>query len=166
MTSSIRSQSIARRSSYGDTSSVGVVKASASQRGTPNDAIGVLASLGGPGGAGRIGSGRTRSWPDDEIDPSSAAARRALGELGVVIRTSGEVVAVGDSVCVCGGGGRRSKPGRAGRELGDGVPGGDHAGGGVLGRAWWWGCCCCCWLGSGSLILLYGTGGRSVGAGG
>ena len=129
MTSSIKSQSIARRSSYGDKiSSVGVVKESTSQRGTPKGAIGVLASLGGPGGAGRIGSGRTRSWPGDEIDPSSTG-RRVLGELGVT-RTSGEV---GDSLCRGASG--RIRAGRIGRELelGDGVPGGDHAGGGVLG---------------------------------
>ncbi len=116
MTSSIKSQSIARRSSNGDKmSSGGVVKVSASQRGTPYGAIGVLASLGGPGGTGRIGRGRTRSWP---------------GELGV-IRISGEV---GDSLCGVASG--RTKPGRVGRELGDGVPGGDHAGGGVLDRGW------------------------------
>lgn len=128
MTSSIRSQSIARRSSYGDKiSSEGVVNVSASQRGTPNGAIGVLASLGGPGGTGRIGSGRTRSCPGDEIDPSNAV-RCVLGEPGV-IRTSGEV---GDSLC--GGVDGTIKAGRIGRELGDGVPGGDHAGGGVLGR--------------------------------
>ena len=128
MTSSIRSQSIAQRSSYGDkVSSGGVVNVSTSQRGALYGAIGVLASLGGPGGAGRIGRGRTRSWPGDEIDPSSTV-RCVLGELGV-IRTSGEV---GDSLC--GGASGTIKPGRIGRELGDGVPGGDHAGGGVLGR--------------------------------
>jgi hypothetical protein len=148
MTSSIKSQSIARRSSYGDKiSSGGVVNVSASQRGTLNGAIGVLASLGGPGGTGRIGSGRTRSWPGDEIDPSSTV-RCVLGELGV-IRTSGEL---GDPLC--GGASGRIKPGRIRRELGDGVPGGDHAGGGVLGRGW---------LAS---VALYGTGGRSVGPGG
>jgi hypothetical protein len=130
MTSSIKSQSIARRSSYGDKiSSGGVVKASTSQRGTPNGAIGVVDSLGGPGGTGRIGSRRTRSWPGDEIDPSSTV-RRVLGELGV-IRTSGEV---GDSLC--GNASGRIKAGRIGRELGDDVPGGDHAGGGVIGRCW------------------------------
>jgi hypothetical protein len=130
MTSSIRSQSIARLSSYGDKiSSEGVAKASASQRGTPNVAIGVLASLGGPGGTGRIGSGRTRSWPGDKMDPSGAV-RCVLGELGV-IRTSGEV---GDSLR--GDASGTIKGGRAGRERGDGVPGGDHAGGGVLGRDW------------------------------
>jgi hypothetical protein len=100
---------------------------SASQRGTPNGAIGVLASLGGPGGTGRIGSGRTRSWPGDRIDPSSAE-RCVLGEHGV-IRTSGELE---DSLC--SGAGGRTKPGNVGREVGDGAPGGDHAGGGVLGR--------------------------------
>ncbi len=130
MTSSIKSQSIARRSSNGDKmSSGGVVKVSASQRGTPYGAIGVLASLGGPGGTGRIGRGRTRSWPGDEIDPSGTV-RCVLGELGV-IRISGEV---GDSLCGVASG--RTKPGRVGRELGDGVPGGDHAGGGVLDRGW------------------------------
>lgn len=149
MTSSIKSQSIARRSSYGDKiSSGGVVKVSASQRGTLNGAIGVLASLGGPGGTGRIGSGRTRSWPGEEIDPSSTAVRCVPGVLGV-IRTSGEV---GDSLC--GGASGRTKPGRIGRELGDGVPGGDHAGGGVLGR------------GSLASVASYETDGRSVGAGG
>lgn len=131
MTSSIKSQSIARRSSYGDKiSSGGFVKLSASQRGTPNGAIGVLASLGGPGGTGRIGSGRTRSCPGDEFDPSSTV-RCVLGELGT-IRTSGEV---GDSLC--GDPGGRIKLGRFGGERStgvDGVPGGDHAGGGVLGR--------------------------------
>ena len=128
MTSSIRSQSIAQRSSYGDkVSSGGILNVSTSQRGALYGAIGVLASLGGPGGAGRIGRGRTRSWPGDEIDPSSTV-RCVLGELGV-IRTSGEV---GDSLC--GGASGTIKPGRIGRELGDGVPGGDHAGGGVLGR--------------------------------
>lgn len=130
MTSSIKSQSIARRSSYGDKiSSGGIVEVSASQRGTLNGAIGVLASLGGPGGTGRIGSGRTRSCPGDEIDPSCTVVRCVLGELGI-IRTSGEV---GDSLCGDPGGGR-IKPGRFGGELSDGVSGGDHAGGGVLGR--------------------------------
>lgn len=131
MTSSIRSQSIARRSSYGDNvSSKGVAKASASQRGTPNGATGVLVSLGGPGGTGRIGSRRTRSWPGDEAEPSSPV-RCVRGELGV-IRTSGE--GVGESLC--GGASGTIKAGRTGRELGEGVPGGDHAGGGVLGRDW------------------------------
>lgn len=148
MTSSIKSQSIARRSSYVDSiSSGGIVKVSASQRGNPNGAIGVLSSLGGPGGTGRIGRGRTRCWPGDEIDPSSTV-RRLLGEPGV-IRTSGEA---GDSLGVGETG--RTNPGRIGRELGDGVPGGDHAGGGVLGR------------GSVASVALYGTNGRSVSAGG
>jgi hypothetical protein len=75
-----------------------------------------------------MGSGRTRCWPGDEIDPSSPV-RYVLGEQLGVIRASGEV---GFSLCVGARG--TIRPGRLGRELGEGVPGGDHAGGGVLGR--------------------------------
>lgn len=131
MTSSIKSQSIAARSSYGDDeiSSWGIVIGSACQRGTRYGAIGVLSSLGGPGGTGRIGSGRTRSWPGDETDPSGAV-RCARGELGVT-RTSGEPE---ESRCGRGGATGRIKPGNVGRTLIGDVSGGDHAGGGDLGR--------------------------------
>jgi len=145
MISSIKSQSMALLSSIGDeVSSWGIVKASACQRGTTNGAIGVLSSLGGPG-TGRIGSGRTRSWPGDETDPS----RCVRGERGLT-RTSGEP---GDSHCG-GGASGKIKPGRVGRTVGGGVSGGDHAGGGDLGRGW------------PASTALYGTSGCSVGAGG
>jgi len=44
---------------------------SACQRGKTNGAIGVLFSLGGPGGTGRVGSGRTRGCAGEEAHPSS-----------------------------------------------------------------------------------------------
>src|ERR1700722_4903281 len=108
MTSSIKSQSIAPRSSNGDgISSWGIVKASVCQRGARNGAIGVLSSLGGPGGTGRIGSGRTLSWPD-ETDPSNTVVRCVRGEFGDT-RTSGEPE---DSRC--GGARGRIKSGNVG----------------------------------------------------
>ena len=91
-------------------------------------AIGVLSSLGGPGGTGRIGSGRTLSWPGDETDPSSTECVR--GEFGVT-RTSGE-----PDVSRRGGATGIIRSGNVGRTLVDGVRGGDHAGGGDLGRDW------------------------------
>jgi len=130
MTSSIKSQSMARRSSYGDNDvSWGIVKVSACQRGSPNGATGVLSSLGGPGGTGRVGSGRTRGWTGEEMVPSF----RVKGELG------GNCVR-GDSEASRSWGGEGSMTlGRVGRATmpavnDDSVSGGDHAGGGVLGR--------------------------------
>ena len=131
MTSSIKSQSISPRSSNGDEiSSWGIVKASVCQCGARKGAIGVLSSLGGPGGTGRIGSGRTLSWPGDETDPSSAVVRCVRGEFGVT-RTSGE-----PEGSRRGGASGRISSGSVGRTTGDGVTGGDQAGGGDLGRDW------------------------------
>ncbi|KAH9962443.1 hypothetical protein BC827DRAFT_1154960 [Russula dissimulans] len=73
---------------------------------SPSGATGVLASLGGPGGTGRIGSGRTRGWRGKE----------------------------GSGDCNDVGGGGSINLGRVGRGVGIGVSGGDHAGGGDLDR--------------------------------
>ena len=51
---------------------------SAGQRGKPNGAIGVLFSLGGPGGTGRVGSGRTRGCAGEE--PSCVTGGELDGE--------------------------------------------------------------------------------------
>lgn len=138
MTSSIRSQSMALRSSHRDeSSSSGIVEASLFHRNLPNGAMGVSPSLGGPGGGGRIGSGRIRGGAggDAVTDPS-------IG--GVYTRGDGANRGLGDvENRRCGGVGGRITLGRCGR-AGDGVGGGDrtdtggvcggdHAGGGDLG---------------------------------
>jgi hypothetical protein len=127
---------MALRSSDGSSSS-GIVEASVIHRTCPNGATGVSPSLGGPGGGGRIGRGRTRS----------DAVRRAVTDSSI-----GCVCARGDGARGlrniedgrCGGVGGSITLGRCGRAVGGVgggdrrdtgmVCGGDHAGGGDLGR--------------------------------
>lgn len=140
MTSSIRSQSMALRSSHRDesSSSSGIVKGSVFHRIFPNGAMGVSPSLGGPGGGGRNGRGRTRSGAryDAVPDPSNG---------GVYTRGDGANRGVGDAEDGrCGSVGGSITLGRCGRaddDVGGGdrrdtgvVCRGDHAGGGDLGR--------------------------------
>jgi hypothetical protein len=97
------------------------------QRGSPNGAIGVLASLGGPGGTGRLGSGRTRDWSGDEME-SSIGVKDLRGRLGAK-RPSEDC-----EDCRCGAADGSITLGRVGRTVINGVSGGDHAGGGDLVR--------------------------------
>jgi hypothetical protein len=85
-----------------------------------------LSSLGGPGRTGRIGSGRTRGVSSIDVGLSRDGAD-ARGN-GAVNRTSGVA-----TDCCCWGGGWGTSLGGIGRAGGT-VPGGDHAGGGDLGR--------------------------------
>jgi hypothetical protein len=139
MISSIRSQSMALRSSHSpeSSSSSEIIEDSEIHRGTlPNCAMGVSPSPGGPGGGGRIGRGRTRSGARGNAvtDPSSMKVEYTRNR-GVGVAEDG----------LCGGVGGSITWGRCGRavddDAGDGerrdtgtVCGGDHAGGGDLGR--------------------------------
>jgi len=123
MTSSIRSQSMALRSSYRDgseSSSPGIVEASVSHRTCLNGATGVSPSLGGPGGSGRIGRGRTRSdaGGDAVTDPSIAReyTRGDGANPGLRDLEDGRCGGVGGSIITLG---------RCGRAV-DGVGGGDR----------------------------------------
>jgi hypothetical protein len=106
---------------------------SACQRGRPNGATGVLSSLGGPGGTGRVGSGRTRGWTGEETDRSRGTRGGDLGDANMTR---------GGSEGGCrswGSAGGSITLGRVGRAAAGGtnkgpVSGGDHAGGGVLTR--------------------------------
>ena len=98
----------------------------------------MFTSLGGPGGAGRIGSRRTRDGSNEELDPLRNPLRNGVDVCGGagVNRTSG---AAADCRCWGVGGitslGRIGRAGAGGVGAGpEGVPGGDHAGGGDLGR--------------------------------
>jgi hypothetical protein len=90
----------------------------------------VLSSLGGPGGTGLIGRGRTRGGSNnDEVGLSVTVDTRGDADVN---RTS-----CVDEKCRCWGGGGGTSLGSVGRGgAGACVPGGDHAGGGVLGRMW------------------------------
>lgn len=134
MTSSIRSQSIALRSSHKDGSSSSGIVTESVHRNFPNGAMGVSPSLGGPGGGGRTGRGRTRS---------GAACDPSIG--GVYKRGGGANRGVGDAEDGrCGSVGGRITLGRCGRACDDAGGGdrpdtgvvcrGDHAGGGDRGR--------------------------------
>jgi hypothetical protein len=129
---------MALRSSHRDeSSSSGIVEASVIHRTCPNGATGVSPSLGGPGGGGRIGRGRTRSDAGrDAVTDLSIGSAYARGDGARGLRN------VEDGRC--GGGGGSITLGRCGRAV-DGVgggdrrdtgmdSGGDHAGGGDLGR--------------------------------
>jgi len=90
----------------------------------------VLSSLGGPGGTGRVGSGRTRGWTSEEADPSSCAGV----DLGDVNGTRGD----SEEDCRSWGSATLGRVGRAAAAAAtnEGAgSGGDHAGGGVLGRS-------------------------------
>lgn len=131
---------MAPRSSHGDksSSSSGILEGSVHHRNFPNGAMGVSPSLGGPGGGGRIGRGRTRSGAggDAVTDP-------LIG--GVYAGDGGAKCGLGDAEDDrCGSVGGSITLGRCGRAV-DGVRGGDrantgvvcggdHAGGGDLGR--------------------------------
>ena len=138
MTSSIKSQSIALRSSYRVDSSSS--DGSEIHRTLPNCATGVSPSPGGPGGGGRLGRGRTRSGAEGNAvrDPSSSTGGEYMRDAGLRVADDSRCGGVGGSITLgrCGraeedgddddvGGGDR-------RETGV-VCGGDQAGGGDLG---------------------------------
>jgi hypothetical protein len=102
---------------------------SACQRGRPNGATGVLSSLGGPGGTGRVGSGRTRGWRGEETDPSRGTRGGDLGDANRMRGSEGGCRSWGGE----GGSITLGRVGRAGANEGP-VSGGDQAGGGVLTR--------------------------------
>ena len=132
MISSIRSQSMTLRSSDGSSFS-GIAEASVIHRTCANGATGVSPSPGWPGGGGRSGRGRTGR--DAATDPSIGSVyARGDGARGLRNVEDGR----------CGGVGGNISSGRCGRAV-DGVGGGDrrdtgtvcggdHAGGGDLGR--------------------------------
>lgn len=141
---------MALRSSQRDGSySPEIIEDSEIHRTFPNCATGVSPSPGGPGGGGRIGRGRTRSGAGGNAvtDPSS------IGEYMQGAGANRKLGAAEDGRC---GGVRESttlgRCGRADDDVGSGdrrdtgtVCGGDHAGGGdlgrgggeVAGRGWW-----------------------------
>lgn len=126
-------------SSHRDESSSAIVEDSEIHRTLPNCATGVSPSPGGPGGGGRIGRGRTRSGAgggNAVTDPSSIGGEYTRG----VGANRGLGVAE-DSRWGVGGSTTLGRCGRADDEVGGGdrrdtgtVCGGDHAGGGDLGR--------------------------------
>jgi hypothetical protein len=136
MTSSIKSQSIALRSSHrAESSSSRTSEGSEIHRTLPNCATGVSPSPGGPGGGGRMGRGRTRCGGGNAVtDPSSSIEGEYKRDAGLIVAVDSRCGSVGGSITFgrCGravdgvGGGDRRDTGM--------VCGGDHAGGGDLGR--------------------------------
>jgi hypothetical protein len=137
MTSSIRSQSIALRSSHrAESSSSKTSEGSEIHRTLPNCATGVSPSPGGPGGAGRMGRGRTRSGAGGNAvsDPSSSIGGEYMRDAGLRVAEDSRCGGVGGSITF-GRCGRADDDGGGGDRRDTGmVCGGDHAGGGDLGR--------------------------------
>ena len=139
MTSSIKSQSIALRSSYSvdSSSSDGSIHCT-----LPYCATGVSPSPGGPGGGGLLGRGRTRSGAEGNAvsDPSSSIGGEYIRDAGLRVAEDRRCGVVGGSITFgrCGRGeddeGDDDDVGGGDRRETGVVCGGDHAGGGDLGR--------------------------------